>query len=131
MSKQKIWVVDDDPVLRRIVALTIQRINSSFEIEEMENGKTALDRFTKLTSGGEIMPAHLFVDLNMPIMGGWKFVSEVDALIKKSDFKMPNVYMTSSTFKTYDISKVDEYTFVIGLIKKPISVEEMKKLLTL
>src|SRR5262249_4241668 len=69
MEKQTVLVVDDDPDLREVLRDYISR--QGFRVLEAANGVEALGHL-KVTR-----PVLIILDLAMPIMNGWQFMTEV------------------------------------------------------
>jgi len=58
-----ILVVDDDPLIRQLIAMTLEDV-AGFVIAEAEDGVQALER------GEAAQPAIVFLDIDMPRMDG-------------------------------------------------------------
>jgi CheY-like chemotaxis protein len=58
-----ILVVDDDPLIRRLIATTLEDV-SGFDLQEAEDGVVALER------AHATRPAIVFLDIDMPRMDG-------------------------------------------------------------
>ncbi|GAA4272496.1 response regulator [Aquimarina gracilis] len=72
MGKLKHFLLIDDSKATNFFNKTIiQKVDCVEEVSVAENGKEALDR---LQSG--IVPEIIFLDINMPVMNGWEFLSE-------------------------------------------------------
>ena len=74
-----ILCVDDDPITLMLSKMVISRSLFAKEIVTAQNGEEALNYFDELrlnNLGTEInsYPRLIFLDLNMPIMGGWEFL---------------------------------------------------------
>ena len=63
MIGRTIMVVDDDPLIRRLIATTLEDVHN-FDIVEAADGVEALDR------AAETAPAIVFLDIDMPRMDG-------------------------------------------------------------
>lgn len=66
---QKILVVDDDDDVRTATCEILER--AGFEVCEANNGREALDMLLH-----DCNPSLVLLDLNMPILDGWKFLNE-------------------------------------------------------
>ncbi len=66
-----VLVVDDEPVIRRVLRRTLER--ASFRVIEAEHGAEAL----AIIRSGEHNVAALLSDVTMPIMGGVELVEHV------------------------------------------------------
>jgi two-component system chemotaxis response regulator CheY len=66
MPSKLCLVVDDSPVLRKVVRRILQPLH--FEVDEAENGEIALEKC------GSRMPDVILLDWNMPVMNGMDFL---------------------------------------------------------
>lgn len=86
-----LYLVDDDVDDHEIFKSALSQVDQSTQLMIAGNGQDAL----KVLASLEQLPDYIFVDLNMPRMGGIQFLSE----IKKSE-KLRNipviVYSTSN-----------------------------------
>ena len=125
-----ILCVDDDPITLMLSKMVIERCSFSKEIVTAQNGEEALNYFDELllnNLGAEIKryPTLIFLDLNMPIMGGWEFLDLFSKTQYVSNFEMTKVIVLSSTIDPSDIEKSKKYPMVVDFVSKPIT----KKLL--
>ena len=75
----KILFVDDDPITLMLCKKVIERAEFSKEIITANNGEDAIKYFENLkstitTEDNIVLPELMFLDLNMPVMGGWEFL---------------------------------------------------------
>jgi CheY-like chemotaxis protein len=100
---------------------------SSFanEIITAQNGEEALKffntiKYSNTNSAPNKNPQLIFLDLNMPVMGGWEFL---DLFIRDdySDFNTTKVIILSSTIDPADIEKAKTYPIIIDFLSKPIT----------
>jgi CheY-like chemotaxis protein len=66
-------------------------------------------------------PELIFLDLNMPIMGGWEFLDHFTSLAY-SDFNSVNVIVLSSSIDRDDLAKAKKYPIIIDFLSKPITL---------
>jgi two-component system chemotaxis response regulator CheY len=62
-ASRTIMVVDDDPLIRRLIATTLEDV-SGFDVVEADDGVSAL------AQAAETAPAIVFLDIDMPRMDG-------------------------------------------------------------
>ena len=67
---RSILVVDDDPLIRRLIATTLEDV-AGFELVEAQDGQEALER------AAEMPPAIVFLDIDMPRMDGLTACAEL------------------------------------------------------
>ena len=129
-----ILCVDDDPITLMLCKMVIKKTLFSNEIVTAKNGEEALNYFNKLKEinpEGELekTPQLIFLDLNMPVMGGWEFLE----LFNTNDYSQYNsikVIILSSTIDPEDLVKSKKYPMVIDFLSKPISREMLEYLKT-
>ena len=67
----KTLIVDDEPIARRVLREELEAIREVTVVGEAENGKEALQRIA------EFLPDLVFLDLQMPVMGGFEVVRKL------------------------------------------------------
>ncbi len=130
-----ILCVDDDPITLMLCKMVITRSAFAEEIIRSQNGEEALNYFDDLklnNLGNEIKryPKLIFLDLNMPVMGGWEFLDHFSREDYRAAFKDCKVIVLSSTIDPDDINKAKTYPMVLDFLSKPISkamLEDLKK----
>ena len=125
----KILCVDDDPITLMLYKMVIAKASFTEEIITAKNGQEALDYYDNLKATNELYsPELIFLDLNMPVMGGWEFL---DNFIKE-DYENFNtktkVIVLSSTIDPTDIEKSKKYSNVIDFMSKPVTKEMLENL---
>ncbi|RKS25424.1 response regulator receiver domain-containing protein [Flavobacterium endophyticum] len=125
----KILCVDDDPITLMLYKMVIAKASFTEEIITAKNGQEALDYYNNLRAEGESQsPELIFLDLNMPVMGGWEFLDN----FTKSEYQEFNaktkVIVLSSTIDPTDIEKSKTYSIVIDFLSKPITKEMLEDL---
>ncbi len=125
----KILCVDDDPITLMLYKMVIAKASFTEEIITAKNGQEAMDYYANLKANNETRcPELIFLDLNMPVMGGWEFL---DNFIKKEyeEFNTKTkVIVLSSTIDPTDIEKSKTYPIVIDFLSKPITKEMLEDL---
>ncbi|HEY4617299.1 MAG TPA: response regulator [Flavobacterium sp.] len=119
-----ILCVDDDPITLMLCKKVIAKTLFSNEIITAQNGEQALLYFDAIKESGlndQKLPQIIFLDLNMPVMGGWEFL-EYFSGPDYSDFNAIKVVVLSSTIDPEDLKKAKEYPMVIDFLSKPITI---------
>ena len=132
-----ILCVDDDPITLMLCKMVISRASFAKEVITAQNGEEALNYFDELKLnhlGAEIKryPELIFLDLNMPVMGGWEFLDHFSKNGYASIFKHCKVIVLSSTIDPDDINKAKTYPMVLDFLSKPITkqmLEDLKNIL--
>jgi len=126
---KKILCVDDDPITLMLYKMVIAKATLSETVIVAKNGQEALEYYDDLKSNKDNdFPELMFLDLNMPVMGGWEFL---DNFIeeKYSPYNAETkIIVLSSTIDPKDIEKVKNYPIIIDFISKPVTKEMLEKL---
>lgn len=128
----QILCIDDDPITLMLCKKVIIKASFSNEIITLQNGEEALNHFNtiKYTSSKDKSHTHpqlIFLDLNMPVMGGWEFLDHF-ITPEFSEFNTIKVVILSSTIDPEDMEKSKKYPMVIDFLPKPISLSMLKYL---
>ena len=122
-----ILFVDDDPITLMLCKKVISKAAFSNQIITAQNGEEAINLFRNLLDDSEkTVPELIFLDLNMPIMGGWEFLEEFSKLTFKQ-FHNIKVIVLSSTIDPEDLEKIKEFPMVMDFLPKPISLSMLNK----
>jgi putative nucleotidyltransferase with HDIG domain len=111
-TRSKILVVDDDPVIRDIIAQYVLSIG--YEVGQADDGINALE---KLHSDDFDI---ILTDVNMPRMGGLELIKEV----KKIDSYIPVLALTAYPSLSVGIQALKEGAS--DFLPKPFQLEELK-----
>lgn len=106
-----ILVVDDSEMIVKTASLLLEE--EGYSVRTAYNGKEALDRVYSR------MPDVILLDLMMPCMDGWEFVS---LLRKLPNGYKPKILILSAV---YGLSIDDVGTNADGWLGKPFSVEDL------
>lgn len=119
----KILCVDDDPITLMLCKKVISKTGFSKETETAQNGEEALKYFKNIkeAENNNTIPQLIFLDLNMPVMGGWEFLDSFSSP-EYTDFNEIQIVVLSSTIDPEDLKKAKKYPMVIDFLSKPISV---------
>lgn len=119
----KILCVDDDAITLMLCKKVIIKTGFSKETVTAQNGEEALKYFDNITenTNNTTLPQLIFLDLNMPILGGWEFL-DIFSEPKYSSFNKTKIVVLSSTIDPEDLEKAKKYPMVIDFLSKPISV---------
>lgn len=122
MKNLRICLVDDDKDDRETFQDAFNELNSDNVLMTFKNGLEAIDYLNAI----EDVPDIIFLDLNMPIMGGLETLREIR---KNERYKLLSVVIYSTSSSEKDI----EETLVAGAniyITKPTNYRVLKNMLT-
>ncbi len=124
-----ILLIDDDQINNFIVVSKLKSIALVENIHCVENGNEAL-AFIKncIANDQQNIPQLVFLDINMPVMDGWEFLSEFEKLDPAYLPKM-HIYMVSSSVYNDDIERSKQYPSVKVFISKPLVKEKIEEII--
>ncbi len=120
-TKGKILIVDDDPPIRKVVGINLEK--GGFEVEVSPSGTEAL----KLLENGSYMPDCILLDIRMPELSG------IDVLetVKKSHPLISVIMLTAQTDLevAVDTMKKGAFDYIVKPVRRFQLVEIIKKAL--
>ncbi len=117
---KKVLLVDDDDIANILHAKTLKKHNFCEEIGTAENGEVALEAIKNPP-----LPNILFLDLKMPNMDGFDFLSRFESLPEDITSEIAVFVLTSSISKI-DYEKVKQFK-VKGYLNKPLNLEKLEE----
>lgn len=126
MDYKKVVFIDDDTALVDRYNKILKSKNLSEYLIHFDNAKDGMD-YLKSISKTSDLPDYLLLDLYMPEMSGFKFLSyfEKDKKLRDSI----EVYVCTSSKKKEDRNTVMKYPFVSAYLEKPLSNEFIELLI--
>ena len=104
-----ILLVDDDPVIR--ASLSDLLAAEGFEVETAEDGQAALERLSQIGA-----PSLILLDLGMPRMDGWEFLSRLGG--SRKDRRVPVVLLSGLAY-------IRDAPGVADFLAKPIRADRL------
>jgi CheY-like chemotaxis protein len=127
MKKQiNVMLIDDNKIDIYINNQFISQMNIATSITEFTFAADAL-KFLK-DSDVSTWPNLIICDIHMPIMDGFKFISEYKLLPEELKENC-RIVMMSSTLNEMDRKQAIENPMVLALLEKPIDIIKLKHLL--
>lgn len=111
---RRVLVVDDDDGVREAMRLVIE--DQGYGVDEASNGREALEHLV----GGDA-PCLVLLDLMMPVMNGYDFLS---ALLRSDVVAHPPIVVVSA-WRT----EAERLSNVAGVMNKPVDLEQLLELL--
>src|SRR2546423_8384152 len=110
-QKPSVLLIDDDIVYRYTAKKTIKATGLAGKIEECTNGIDAFKYLKENISNPVNLPDIIFLDINMPAMDGWEFLSGYISIASHIPKKI-YIYIVSSSIDKSDISRSKEISIV-------------------
>lgn len=136
MTIRSILIVDDGEDDRYIIRRYLKKIDLSWQVFEAQNGREALD-FLKDFEGNrqqyqdKFPPTLILLDINMPVMNGFQFLQEFSELRQTENYESVVLAMISSSERSEDKLKAQQYPFVKGFIEKwPETIDDLHAQIT-
>ena len=122
-------LLDDEDVFNFIHHQVIASVDPTVKISETNSGEQALE-FLRVRSGlTEALPDVVLVDINMPEINGFEFLTiyqrEIEALLPRK----PKIYMVTSSLFESDREKATRFKAVTGFLEKPVSAANIREIL--
>lgn len=119
-----ICVIDDDRIYQVIVKKIISKSGKFEEVLCFENAYKALERLkdTKIP-----LPQLILLDINMPGMDGWEFLSNLKEH-RPNLCSETTIYIVTSSIAFSDRDKALALPEVSGFISKPITVAKLSEI---
>jgi two-component system, chemotaxis family, chemotaxis protein CheY len=115
----KVLIVDDSPILRRSMRRALEQIGVTGEdVHEAGHGQAALEEL-------ERFPATLvLLDLNMPVMNGEEFLTELKNRPEYRDLAVVIVTTESNSGRLMRLSNLG----ITGFLHKPFEPEDLREI---
>jgi two-component system, chemotaxis family, chemotaxis protein CheY len=124
----KALIIDDDPIQLKLAELLIKR-SASFGQSMSFTGAVEALAFLGNRENEHLLPDVILLDLNMPLVDGWTFLSRY-AQIRPQMNKKINLFILSSSIDEKDILRSRGFQFVTGYFSKPMSPDILDEIVT-
>lgn len=125
----RILLVDDDRIFRFTTKKLLATCGLPVEVIEQPNGQEALDYLNAHNQEESGLPDMIFLDLNMPVMDGREFLSEIRKV--NATFKKPlPICVVSSSADYQDVAAVAEFKSIVSnYLVKPVTRTKYREVL--
>ena len=115
---KNILMLDDEVITHMVTKRIVADLNPDINVFSFTDGREALEYL-------RTFPTDLILlDLNMPQINGWEFLE----LMAEEGVNIPTIIISSS-IDNADINRSFEYDVVKGFINKPVSKDDLKRIL--
>lgn len=125
-SIQHVLLVDDDDIFNMLHGEVLKRLIPGVQIDIFKSGQEVLQY---LIEQPEQKFDLLFLDIRMPVMGGFE-VLEAMATMNSKRFVSSRIYVLSSTLDDRDLKRAKETPLVTDFIGKPMSFDTLRSILS-
>ena len=120
MTETNILLVDDDHIVNFLSEIVLTNMGFN-NITAFTDGKKALDSLKK-----DDCPNLVFLDINMPGMGGFSFLTQA---VKEILCMQMNVVILTSSSRQKDKDQASQFSNVIDYIEKPLNEDKVRQVL--
>lgn len=124
-------LLDDNELDNFINEKIIEANNFSEKVYVNSSGKSALEFLSNLnatgTSSGSIYPEAIFIDINMPMMDGFQFISNLKKMPGGTPKDCKLIILTSSIYPE-DRNKAMDISKDIIFLNKPLTAEMLNSI---
>lgn len=120
-------IVDDDNAYQFLAQIIIEETELVDSIKTFSTGLEAINFLKTVIDKPAELPEMILLDINMPIMDGWGFLSEY-VKIKDKLAKRVTIYIVSSSTSPADMERAKRIHEVADFITKPASSERFTEM---
>ena len=121
----KLLLVDDDDIHLYIFKKIIEQCGYLVDLIAMDNCSAGITYLKDLNKNKGQFPDIIFVDLNMPVLNGWDFLTAYNQLEIKQNVLL---YMLTSSIFDNDIADSKSFPILNGYYFKPITTGQLRNL---
>ncbi|RZA00452.1 MAG: response regulator [Sphingobacteriaceae bacterium] len=123
-QKNKMMIVDDNPIDQMISAHVLKTNFANREVLIMESAYSALDYLEANKNNPEAMPSIILLDLDMPGMNGFGFLEQFNKFTEVIKNTCRIIVLTGSDVPS-DIELMEADPLVSLLLTKPLRKSEL------
>ncbi|TGD82913.1 response regulator [Hymenobacter wooponensis] len=121
-------LVDDDPTTNFLNRKLLEKMGFADQVMVALNGRDALQILDKhCQDNSETCPSLLFLDVNMPLMDGFEFLTAYQKLSLAERNAIVIVMLTTSVHPR-DLQRLEQLP-VAGFLSKPLTEDKVKQVL--
>lgn len=135
MAEYSLMIIDDNETDRYLLKRRLVQTGLDLQIFEKQDGAEAVRFLEDYTANrdqypDDFPPILLFLDINMPILDGWGFLSAFEVIRERLKIQSTVVVMFTSSDRTEDRDKASRYDFVADyMVKGSYTTDDLKKTL--
>jgi CheY-like chemotaxis protein len=118
-------LIDDNYIDNFVTRRILESSNFADEVIVSQSGIDAINSLR----AGEIIPDVIFLDIRMPMMGGFEFLQEYDKLEIEGK-KNIKIFMLSSSLDPVDLRKSTNNKYITQFVHKPLTQKTLDDICT-
>ena len=124
-------IIDDSELDCYVTQKFLQRANQNLIIKTFNDAQEALELIRDNNNLDTVRPKVILLDLQMPVMSGFKFVEEFEKIPAEIQNKYVIIVLTvlSTSNDPKDIYKILTFKTVKSLVEKTLTLEKLASLL--
>lgn len=124
--KYKLLLIEDNLIDQLVTSQLLKKNLGLTDINIANNGREGM--LWLKNSDINFNELIILLDIRMPEMDGFEFLSEYEKLPESLKHKT-RIFMLSSTLDSEDIKRAEDNDYVQSLLSKPLPVNEFKRIL--
>jgi len=120
-------IIDDDEVFQLLTKKMIEQKNIADKILQFINPFSGLSFFKNNADDFSKLPSIIFLDLYMPEMNGWQFLTQLENVNFTAGYE-PSVFVVSGS-DNIDFEKMRNYRLLKGYLAKPVPMAKLISLI--
>lgn len=119
-------IIEDESVHLLIIKKNLELTGLIKNTLVFENGKDAFLTLKEMIQNNEKLPEIIFLDLNMPVWDGWRFLDEFTQIPIENKI---TIYILTSSNREEDLKRAESYQLNDKYLIKPIKQHQIKEVL--
>ncbi len=116
---EHILLIDDSDADNFFHRISIENTGLVENVECCQSASSALDYLTQKTQTKEKMPELIFLDINMPAVDGWEFLSRYESTVAPEQ-RSPKIFIVSTSMNPNDRKRAEAHPLVTAYVSKPL-----------
>ncbi|MFS4415182.1 two-component system response regulator [Maribacter sp. 2307ULW6-5] len=126
---KSILLIDDDEASNFLHSIFVNKLNLELTVNAALNGKEGLDFILGNGAMALELPCLVLLDLRMPIMDGWEFVSMYEAKVPEHIKAQIKIVLVTVSDDQADKDRAEANVHVVDYAQKPLSDHTFKALI--
>lgn len=128
MKKSNVWLVDDDETYLFITESILKDLSKDLQVDSFMDGGQAIHHIEECIEAGTDLPELILLDINMPFLDGWGFLTKFKALRPKLSEHIHIIMVTSSN-DPRDLERAHEFRELTAYVVKPVFEDKLAEIL--